>query len=367
MSTSRSFRVSDFFTPTNGHPRYIRDYVDANPGIYPVYSAALETPFGFIDDFDYVGDHLSWVMNGYGGRMRLLKGPFSANRDRGVLVPLEGVRIPNLTYLRYVLEPEFMSLAVGRRVDGRKNEYTKIYPPVASDISFELPVRADGSLDYCLMDTLGERLARIEAARARLDMVQADLVASELAFVVDPPYIEIRLSDERLFKLSIGKRLLRTEVESERSDGAVPVFSANVRTPFGYVDEGKSDGQDFSQASLIWGIDGIFDWNMIPAYSAFVPTDHCGRAVLLSDQLDPEYLLYALRASRAQYGFDRVYRASLGNLRSDVTVCVPLDNEGEISVTRQRQIAEGHRQALGLKSASLDRLDGLRRIRVGMQ
>jgi hypothetical protein len=158
--------VSDLFDGRNGHQRFVRNYVDAHPGDFPVYSASLEKPFGLIDSFDYEGDYLTWVMNGYGGRVQEVSGKFSANRDRGVLVPRKGVRVPDMTYLRYAMEPVFVAAAVGRRVEGRRNDYTKLYPPEALEQLIPIPVDRHGTFDYVKMDELGARLRRIEAAQA---------------------------------------------------------------------------------------------------------------------------------------------------------------------------------------------------------
>lgn len=157
--------VGELFDGRNGHQRFVRNYVDKHPGEYPVYSASLEQPFGLIDSFDYEGDHLTWVMNGYGGRVQEVSGRFSANRDRGVLVPKAGVRVPDRTYLRYAMEPVFVAAAVGRRVDGRRNDYTKLYPPAALEQRIPIPVDRRGGIDYAKMDELGARLRRIEAAQ----------------------------------------------------------------------------------------------------------------------------------------------------------------------------------------------------------
>lgn len=172
--------VAEFFDGRNGHPRFVRNYVDKHPGEFPVYSASLEKPFGLIDSFDYEGDHLTWVMNGYGGRIQEVSGKFSANRDRGVLVPRHGVRVPCLTYLRYAMEPVFVAAAVGRRVDGRRNDYTKLYPPAALEQRIPIPVDQRGDYDYLKMDELGAKLRRIEVAQAAVRRALEEVLAARV-------------------------------------------------------------------------------------------------------------------------------------------------------------------------------------------
>jgi hypothetical protein len=172
--------VGELFDGRNGKAVFIRNYFDAHPGKFPVYSASLEKPFGFVDTFDYEGTYLTWVMNGYGGRVQEVSGRFSANRDRGVLVPLDGVTIPDLTYLRYAIEPVFVAAAVGRRVEGRRNDYTKLYPPEAMAQRIPIPVDRRGNYDYEKMKELGSKLRRIEAAQQEVRKALEEVLAARV-------------------------------------------------------------------------------------------------------------------------------------------------------------------------------------------
>jgi hypothetical protein len=325
--------VGELFAARGGNPTFVRDYFDAHPGAFPVYSASLAGPFGFIDSWDYQGRHLTWVMNGYGGRVREVAGQFSLTRDRGIFLPRSGVETPDLTYLRFALEPQLMAAAVGRRVDGRLNEYTKIYPENAESVVIRLPLNEAGGLDYRRMAEAGERLRRIELAQRAVSEARSPLARATFAVEAGEPATMLSLGDGSKFRLTIGERVLT----SQHVAIGVPVYSANVQVPFGRV--ARSNLRDFSRPSLLWGIDGIFDWNLIPAEEEFATTDHCGRLVILDDSLDPEFVFAFLRTTRDRYGFDRIFRASLRNMKAEVVVAVPLDQTGQPSLRRQRSLA----------------------------
>ena len=334
MTSYAEFSIGELFEAVNGRAKFIRDYMDAHPGPYPVFSASLVKPFGYVDEYEFEGRHLTWVMNGYGGRVQEVDGRFSANRDRGVLIPKPVIEEADLTYLRFAMEPQLVAAAVGRRVDGRLNEYTKIYPQTALEQVIRIPVTPAGKVDLARMKTIGSKLRRMEAAQTRLREVRDTLARASFPLRCAPPTTTISLGDENFFRLSIGNRVLRSQ---HVADG-IPVYSANARSPFGYVE--SSNLQDFKYPSLLWGIDGIFDWNLIPAGERFATTDHCGRAEILDSRLDPAYLLAYLRTTRNTYGFDRVFRASLRNVKANVEVTVPVDGSGEISLIRQQELAE---------------------------
>jgi hypothetical protein len=349
-----------FFRGVSGLPRYIRDYVDEHRGDYPVYSASMTAVFGYIDSFDYDGRYLTWVMNGYGGRMQEVVGRFSANRDRGVLVPHEGVKVPDLTYLRHAVEPQLMAAAVGRRVDGRRNEYTKIYPTTAESVLVPIPLDVAGGYDFETMTEAGERLRRIEVAQSSVSLAREPLARASFRVECDDPYVTLSLGDRRYFELSIGERVLK----SQHVVDGIPAYSANVRIPFGNV--ATTNLSSFDRPSLLWGIDGVFDWNLIPAGREFATTDHCGRLQLNDARLDPEYLLCYLRSTRAEHGFDRVFRASLRNVGASVEVLVPLDDAGEFSVARQRELAEAYLSAEAAQSSALAALDEVLKARLSV-
>ncbi len=360
MTAYKDVAVGDLFEAQSGKAKYIRDYMDAHPGQYPVYSASLSRPFGFVHEYDYDGRYLTWVMNGYGGRVQEVDGKFSASRDRGVLVPRQGVQVPDLTYLRFALEPQMVAAAVGRRVDGRLNEYTKLYPATAESVLIPLPVVEGAHYDYGRMLEIGEGIRRVEQAQQAVQAAQEPLARATFSIQVDAPARAFSLGDSRYFRLSIGERVLRRE----HCDAGVPVYSANALVPFGYVEQ--SNLSDFRRPSLLWGIDGVFDWNLRPAGEVFATTDHCGRLQVVDERLDPEYVYCYLKATRGSYGFDRVFRASLGNMKQDVHVTVPLDEEGLPSLLRQRELAQEYRNRQRAQAGALTALADVLKARMAV-
>lgn len=362
MTRYAEMPLGELFDAVNGSPKYIKDYMDRRPGPYPVYSASLTMPFGYVDGFDFNGHFLTWVMNGYGGRVQEVSGQFSANRDRGVLVPRAGVEVPDLTYLRHMIEPQLIMAAVGRRVDGRQNEYTKIYPATAKGVLIQLPLNRSGQYDYAKMSEIGAKFRRIEAAQADVRSAQDPLRRALFPMNVPIPSIALSIGDERFFSLSIGKRVLRVE----HTATGIPVYSANALIPFGTVS--ASNLTDFTNPSLLWGIDGNFDWNLIPAGEIFATTDHCGRLQILDERIDPEYVYWFLRSTRGRYGFDRVYRASLQNMRAEVTVTLPVDPKNDkFSIEKQRLLVGAISKLERNRAESLAALEDILKARITVE
>lgn len=153
-------------------------------------------------------------------------------------------------------------------------------------------------------------------------------------------FVDVSLGDKKLFELQIGKRVLKKDSQGK---GGIPCISANVRTVFGYVKKSEILGNDWSQPSLVWGVDGNFDWQFIEAERRFHPTDHCGVLRIRVPNIDPEYLWHTLRATRERYGFDRTYRAKLSNI-VQVSVPIPVTDDGVMSLDIQREMAAKYRE-----------------------
>lgn len=159
-----------------------------------------------------------------------------------------------------------------------------------------------------------------------------ELIAKQLASTDKK---KVSLSDEALFTLSLGKRLLKKDFITAKGD--IPVYSANVFEPFVYTD--KSNITDFSKAYVLWGIDGEFSFNVMERGTIFASTDHCGTIKILDDQIDPYYLAYIMEETRHKYGFDRGLRASLTNMKA-FNIDIPIKPDGSFDLDAQKSLAE---------------------------
>lgn len=351
--TSREVPISDLFSIQRGKSKYTRAYADLNRGEVPLYSASLSGPMAYIDTADFSGPLLTFTTNGYGGSVQIVQGDFTINGDRAVLVPLDDTQLPDSRYLASVLEQRLRPLAVGRVGDRGKNEYTKVSPKVAESVTIPFLVDENGNDDFAAMERFGSAVDRARTLQGNLRIRAQQVRSTNLVLDVGES-VEISLGDTDRFSLSIGRRVLKSELDEE---GTIPVYSANAREPMGYFSAPRN-GLSFDQPSLIWGIDGIFDWNLIPAEQPFVPTDHCGRLQVLDSELNPEYLVHALRATRDEHGFDRVYRASLENI-AQVTVSVPVRPDGSLDRARQDDLARRYRRLRSIADDLADKISSL--------
>lgn len=152
--------------------------------------------------------------------------------------------------------------------------------------------------------------------------------------LVECNYKEISLGDSALFELAIGSRVLKKDIQSD--DAKVPVYSSNVHKPFGFLD--KSNLERFDNPYVLWGIDGNFNFNLIPAGKVFATTDHCGSIRIKTNEILPDYLLYSLKKASVEVSFNRSFRASIANMKT-FKVLIPVDEKGNYDLNAQKVIA----------------------------
>lgn len=164
-----------------------------------------------------------------------------------------------------------------------------------------------------------------------------NLCKNELESIVrkslDKATIDLRLDNEQVFGLQIGRRVLRSEL---KKDGKFDVFSANVFEPFGKTD--SSLLTDFSKPSVLWGIDGDWMVNYLSANKPFYPTDHCGVIKVLDETIIlPKYLVYPLYKAGEHERFSRANRASTERIKA-LTIRIPSLEIQKVTVSKVIEI-----------------------------
>ena len=205
----------------------------------------------------------------------------------------------------------------------------------------------------------------VAATKGDLDAVFGDLQSALAEYdhlgepSTDSPrkFVSVALGDETLFETFIGKRVLKKQVEQE---GDVPIYSANVFDPMGYTSTTRIP--HFDVPSVLWGIDGTFDFNVIPEGVPFETTDHCGALRMLHSDILPEYVLYALHQHRREENYSRSFRAALANMRR-IEIPVPVKHDGAFDMERQRIIADRFKSLQG-KAEEIEGMKSLLNVRL---
>lgn len=153
-------KIKNIFDVKKGLGKYTRTYGQQHNGEYPVYSGSNVAPIIFIDTYDYDGEYLSWVVDGFAGYMKVLNGKFSATGHKGIMV-LKASNI-DLDYMKFILEPMLRDSAKGRKGDNGASEYTNVAPIVVSNTMVKIPILFNGDFDIKTQKAISEKYKTIE-------------------------------------------------------------------------------------------------------------------------------------------------------------------------------------------------------------
>lgn len=315
------------------------EFINKHLGNIPVYGGKkTETPIGFIADniegVKYFANCLAWNREGSVGYVFYHKHRFSTNdHQRPLILKEKYCEKVNLDYISIVLQHLLLSQGFEWSKTASKEKVQKMF--------IDIPIDEFGEFDIGQQNEYVVRYNRVQSVQKSLSEFLSKINKSIVVLKRSGATRTVYLSDS-YFKMSIGKRVLKKEVIKD----GVPLYSANPHKVFGYVR--KSNLDSFNLDSLIWGIDGNFEWDFIPQNKPFATTDHCGRLVVLESDILSEYVYYQLRESSSSYGFNRTYRASLQNIEA-VSIEIPIDENGNFDVLAQKELIEKYKTIDSIK------------------
>lgn len=343
-----------FITSSIGKNRTLLASMDTqNDEDIPVYTAG-KGPIAYVKPIEgkgpiYAADDspiLSFATNGDGSAARnfvIHDRPFYINTDRIALKINVPDILPEYLQLQLLYVKQKYNFNHSHKANLKNLTAVEVVLP-CNDCGFfdvEYQRYAVSVMRTFFMTTVyvKERIGFISSLTIKIDMD------------VQTRYIQTSLANKSLFNLSIGKRLLRKDYVADR--GSIPAYSANVHSPFAFVD--ASNITDFDYDYLIWGIDGTFEFRVIKRGTLFATTDHCGAIQIMDQELSPYYLLYVIDTVKKTYGFDRGLRASLNNMRQ-IEVKIPIKSDGMFDYDLMNDIGSKYSSVLSCKSDILSQL-----------
>lgn len=359
--------VGDVFDTVRGASKYTRSYGLKHKGTFPVYSASSVAPLTYINSHDHEGDFLSWATNGYGGSMKILSGKFSINGDRALLIPK--IAELNLDYCRLILEPLFRQSAVGRRVDGKRNEYTKLPPSKIGEITFPVPVNGKGKIDVVAQATMVSRACKLDALKSKSKEIH-DTIATCIPVPI--------LKQDLVTALSLGGNWIDfistktgwTKAQYSGLDTGnqnhFPLYSA-AKSPVAYIEE-KVKGLIMADnkepiISFASNGEGSAGTNFIFHTSPFYVSNDRTCLKITAKGILPEYIYFALHGIKQAYGFGHTLKASKKNLEY-VTVNIPVAANGSYDVKYQKLLVTRYKMLYATKNALESQLSAINNTKI---
>ena len=350
--------ITQVFDIVRGDGKYTRSYVHEHTGEYPLYSGNTFGPFAQIDSYDYNVPALTWAIDGLAGYMMIHRSPFSATNHRGILL-LKDTNI-DLEYAKYTLEPIFRELKKGRQGDNGENEYTSLPPFMIQSVKFAVPVDHNGEPWLEKQKEIAAGYVTLEQTKEIVVEQIANLSQVSIVPNCDEYAIEY-LPLSELFNTIKGKSKY-TKKYGNLHSGPYPVYSASSQGTLTHLDTYDYDGRYMTWstngfAGTILILDGKFSIN--GDRGILVPKN--GR-----QDLDFDYMKFTLepifrelakgrKGDNGEDEFTKLYPSML----NDIMVPIPVDGEGNISLSLQKEIAQKFISVQNSQKEIIEKLDAL--------
>ena len=350
--------ITQVFDIVRGDGKYTRSYVHEHTGEYPLYSGNTFGPFAQIDSYDYNVPALTWAIDGLAGYMMIHRSPFSATNHRGILL-LKDTNI-DLEYAKYTLEPIFRELKKGRQGDNGENEYTSLPPFMIQSVKFAVPVDHNGEPWLEKQKEIAAGYVTLEQTKETVVEQIANLSQVSIVPNCDEYAIEY-LPLSELFDTIKGKSKY-TKKYGNLHSGPYPVYSASSQGTLTHLDTYDYDGRYMTWstngfAGTILILDGKFSIN--GDRGILVPKN--GR-----QDLDFDYMKFTLepifrelakgrKGDNGEDEFTKLYPSMLSN----IMVPIPVDGEGNISLSLQKEIAQKFISVQNSQKEIIEKLDAL--------
>jgi len=343
-------KISDIFNLIGENHLFTEEYMYKNQGKYPVYSATLNKPIGYVNNFIFDKEILLIVNYGDAGKTTYLcKQKFNIGRNVSGLVPKkEYIKYINLEFLKYLLEPILLNYLAGANMGAMSQSTIR-------EIEFILPVTKNGYIDINFQNKMVMQYKKITSfillIKNNLSKIN-NLIKKEIEIekYVIKTMDEIALLNKGSNKISEEKIYINHKIDG------IPVYSSAT------INDGLmgSVSQDFFNKSNKQGKAGELTWttNGYAGVVFYRETDYlysekCGRIILRNNyqkKINQKYLKIYLNQITYKYKTAESNNGKLDILHmSNIPIKLPIDNKGKVDIEIQNLIVKKYEELLEIK------------------
>lgn len=359
----KEVKISDVMNLISENHMYTKKFIDENKGEYPVYSATIDKPYGFISSYDFKNKKVFCVVNyGNSGKTYLINDDkFSIGRNISALEVKEELDgCVDLEYVRVVSESKFINNAKGtkqKNLNQRLVKNTKIKIPIKEDGNYDIETQKEIVKKYEIVE---EKKKELQEKLDNLKDVQVDFMATELS-----KSKSMKIKD--IFDLSIGSNGSNfTKTFIKNHSGDIPVYGASKDDEipsYGYVEDhavinekknGKIQGTKvkYFNDCLTYNIDGFAGY-IFYREGKFSLSEKV-RPLIIKDEyknyLIPEYLKIAIepifrsnRKGRLGESEKNEYTKLYINMIENIELKIPINKDGIFDLEKQREIVSKYK------------------------
>ncbi len=335
--------------------KYTKTYIKEHRGEYPVYSATVSEPFGYMNEYTQTEPMLVVVNYGNSGTVYYVDDEkFSLGRNAcGIRVRKEFKDIVSLRYIKLVAEKALKREAKGW---GLKN----LNQTMVKQTEIKIPVNKSGKYDLEKQNDLSEKYQLIEEQKQVLLMKVKELKKISVAL---PQNDNIQWAYPVITDLFYpqGGNAEYTKVWVSENQGNIPLYSGTTTGEYAKINKADYNGE-----YLTWCIDGLAGYIMYHNESFSLT---CHRGVLLPTEkcvnVDLRYIKFVLepifrsRKKGREGDMGKNEYTSLKPIaikRMKDVIPIPVREDGTYDIDKQRELADKYEQIEEIKQNLINRI-----------
>lgn len=352
----KEVKISDICDIISENHTYTKEYINTHNGEYPVYSATIDEPFGYIDNYDFDEELLIVVNYGDSGKTYFVNGKYCIGRNVcGLKVKDEYKNSISLNFIKVIQTPIFISMVKGQKQKNLNQGMVKnsiISIPIKADETFDLDTQIEVANKYEMIEKKKQELID---KKKEIKLIKINFINSKVNFK------EIKIIDIFTPKLGDGKY---TKKFCKDNQGEYPVYSGNTICEFAEINEYQYDGE-----YLTWAKDGLAGYLMIHNgkfsitnhRGILIPTENYKNIDLKYVKLLIEPIFRANKKGRLGINGDNEYTTLSKDMIKNLEekILIPVKSDGIFDLDAQIEIAKKYEIIDTIKKQLSNKLDEL--------
>jgi len=231
----------------------------------------------------------------------------------------------------------------------------KLYKGKLRELTLKIPIDKNGDFDWDKQKEIADKYNKIELIKNKLkeDYQKIDDMKIDISSKYETKPVFITEQD-RIFEAEKGNPKYTKKYMHDHT-GEFPVYSSQT-SKLGEI--GSIDTYDYEEECFTWTTDGTYVGTVFYRNGKFSITTHCGILRVkpqYKDKVNFEYLNFILNQTLPNYKLGEGSNKRLGTERmKEVQIEIPIDENGELDLDKQKEIAEKHNKIEEIKAKLKD-------------
>ena len=337
-------KIKELFNFLSENHKFTEEYIYKNQGQYPVYSATLLKPYGYINNFTNKKDIIIIVNYGDAGKTRLIKGQFNLGRNiTGLELKEKYASIYNLEFLNLMLSNLFLSLKSKGNMEVFSQNFIKNTDLVLDEISLYN------------QNKFIEKYNKIKEIKLKISKIIENINEILMQELTLNEFQNYKMQELTL--LETGSTKISEKMIYENFDkNGVPIYSASTRNQglMGKVSKKTYDNfeKQGNEDELTWTTNG-YAGTVFYRDKKYLFSEKCGRIQVkerYKNIIFVKYLYFVLNQRAYQYSTLNSNNAKLEkSMMKLISVPIPIKN-GNIDIEKQKEIISIYEKILKIKN-----------------